>query len=223
MPQANQPPPMPPKPAMPAAKPSKLMIVAWILVGLLALSTVWLAWLYFNQSDEINQTDDNSAQVAETGEEAEEEAPLRTVYQAEVGKFKLDLDPTYAVVENLDGGFEGGPATSIEIGIVASDTPGVVSNSPAQAFMIFAVPDEGATLADNSRVDTLSSNDLATRKDDTTFAGTPARVYEVDGLFTTQHIVFVKNDLVYEITMLKGDKTQTTTLAAVKTGFSFVE
>lgn len=203
------------------------MVAAWVLTIIMTLAAAGFAWLYYAKDETVqpdtqtDQTDENDQ--TDEQEDEEEAEPAKTVYEAEVGKFKLDLASKYAVVERLDGGFEGGPATSVEIGETSNNTPNVVVTNPAQAFTIFARPESGATLADNDQVLALEDNEIATREDDTTFADTTARVYRIDGLFSTQHIVFVKNGIVYEITKIKEDSKQDDVLEAVEAGFSFVD
>lgn len=214
----------PSRPAIPPNKSGKKAMLAWIVATVMALAAGGFAWLYYTNDAEPTAEQTATTDQADDGQTAEDStAETKTVYEAEVGKFALDLASTYAVVENLDANFEGGPATSVQIGQVAADTPGVVTTNPGQAFTIFARPEAGATLASNSRVDALEDNELATQQADTTFADTPARVYQEDGLFVVRHIVFVKNDIVYTISLLSEDATQTAMLKAVDTGFSFVE
>lgn len=222
--------PSPLPPARPAKEPSKhdkRIAVAWGLTIIMTLAAAGFAWLYYGKDEtpqpiqQTDQTDQNAP--TETGEEEEAATPTKTIYQAEVGKFKLDLSSKYVVIERLDGGFEGGPATSVEVGETSTNTPNIVVTNPAQGFTIFARPESGATLADNDTVLALEDNEIATREDDTTFADTTARVYRIDGLFSTQHIVFVKSGIVYEITKIKEDTNQDAMLEAVEAGFSFVD
>lgn len=214
--------PLPPtKPDKPAGK-SKL---AWIVAAIMTLAASGFAYLYFTQESE--QPAQQNQESADTdSQDADSEADTnRTIYQAEVGKFKINLSNTYGVVEGLDDNFEGGPATSIELGIidVAGGVENVVVTNPGQPFSVFARPESGATLAGNSRSAALDANELASREADITFADTPARVYRGDGLFITKHIVFVKNNIAYEITLLSEDQTQADMLAAVEAGWEFTE
>jgi len=211
------------KPFNKPVKPGKKALIAWILAGLMTAAAGTFAWLYFNKDSAPPAAEEPAPTSSQTDNIPAEEEVQRAVYQATVGKFKLDLPLTYAVVEKLDSGFEGGPATSVEIGLVDSDTPGVVTTNPAQAFTIFARPEDGATLASNTRTAALDDNELAERQADTTFAETPARVYQASGLFTTRHIVLVKSGVVYEITLLHDNAPQTAIFEAVKAGWSFVE
>lgn len=222
--------PSPLPPARPATEPSKhdkRIVVAWVLTGLMALAAAAFAWLYYGKDEPVQpsaQTQQtNQSDQADAADKDEEVEPVKTVYQAEIGKFKLDLGAKYAVIERLDGGFEGGPATSVEIGETSTNTPNIVVTNPAQAFTVFARPESDATLADNDLTLALEDNEIATREDDSTFAGTPARVYRVDGLFSIRHTVFVKNGIVYEITVISEDAVQDAMFEAVEAGFSFVE
>lgn len=212
----------PPRPAPEPTKHEKRITLAWALVVIMTLATAAFAWLYFGKDkaspQPTEQTDQNDQNQPADIEDEEETGPDRTVYQAEIGKFKLEIDSKYAVIENLDGNFEGGPATELEIGNSSPTTPNVVVSSPVP-FTIFAKPEAGATLSDNFKISQLEENPLASREEDVTFADTPARVYNVEGLFTMTHIVFVKNGVLYEIVSVKGDER----LNDVKAGFSFVE
>ena len=217
---------VPDESAKPHKKRNKKMIMAWVLVVLLALTAGAFAWLYYTK-DESSSEQAEVTQPAEQNqsqsEDTEEPAPAMTAYTATVGKFSLKMDPEYVVVEKLDGGFEGGPATSVTIGTADSNTTGVVVTDPGQAFTIFARPEDGATLASNSRTDAMESNASAERQADGEFAGVTARIYVVDELFSTRHIIFVKNDIVYEITQLADNSAQNAIYQVVESGWSFVE
>lgn len=226
--ESEAPSPLPPtRPAKEPSKHEKRMVVAWALTGLMTLAAAAFAWLYYGKDEPVQPTEQtqqtDQSDQADNVDDEEEAEPVNTVYQAEIGKFKLDLAAKYAVIERLDGGFEGGPATSVEIGETSTNTPNIVVTNPAQAFTVFARPESDATLADNDLVLALEDNEIATREDDTTFADTPARVYRVDGLFSIRHTVFVKNGIVYEITALNEDAVQDAMFEAVEAGFSFVE
>lgn len=212
----------PPKP-----KKDKQKVIAWILVVLLAMTAGAFAWLYFTKDNQANEPvqeqaadDDSQTADADTGDDSADAS--KTVYEAEVGKFKLELDPTYVVIEKLDGPFEGGPASIIDIGETTTST-GVVSLNPAQPFSLFARPEAGATIATNSRVMALEGDDLAKPQANGEFAGETTRVYQVDGLFSTRHIIWVKNGIVYELAHISEDETHAAMLRVVEAGFSFVQ
>jgi hypothetical protein len=213
---ANPIPPSKPEPTGGNSKP------AWIVAIIMALTAGAFGYLYFTQDTATSPPDGQAIDETADQNQTEDEVSL-TIYQAEIGKFKLNLADDYGIVENLDAGFEGGPATSIELGTVSNDARQVVITNPAQAFTIFARPESGATLANNSRTAALEADELTERQADITFADTPARVYRGDGLFIVKHIVFVKNGIVYEVTMLNEDQTQADMLEAVESGWNFVE
>lgn len=217
----------PPRPAAEPTKHEKRITLAWVLTIIMTLVTAVFAWLYFGkdaatpqpteQTDQIdqNEPDDN-------GGEEEEATPAKTVYQAEIGKFKLELPAKYAVVEKLDGGFEGGPATSVEIGETSANTPNVVVTKPGGDFKIFARPlAMGETVAAYSQQ--YDDDDTKERQDDEQFANQTARVYVGGALFSFRHVIFVNEGNIYEITLLEEDSSHNAMLAAVKAGFSFVE
>ena len=213
-----------PAPITKPDKPKRKIKLAWVVAVVMTLAAGVFAWLYFTKDTAAPvQPTETTNEAGNEDEVQDEEESSQTVYQAEIGKFRLSLVDTYGIVEKLDGNFEGGPATSIEIGQTSENTPGVIVSNPAQAFSIFARPEPSATLASNSRAAALEADELAERQTDITFADTAARVYTSDGLFIVKHIVFVKNGIAYEITLLNEDQAQADMLEAVEAGWAFVE
>lgn len=197
------------------------LVVAWVIAGVMAVLAGFFAWVHFTlDSTVVNQ--DPAQQTASQNQAEENQPPVEepSAYEAEVGQFRLTLSEPYVVIERLDAGFEGGPATVLDIGRIQD---GYVSTDPAQAFNIFARPEAGATLEDNSAVGALAGNELVTRQPDTQFSGVQARLYQEDGLFRINYLIFVNDGIVYRITWLADSEDQTEIYSAVESAFSFLE
>lgn len=171
------------------------------LLSLLVLLVVaaLLGYLYWTEREsnrtlqaELNQTDksDNTSSPAI--------GPAQARYSAAVGKFTLTLPSQRYITVDLDGGFEGGPATRLAVGTV-SDKAEQTILSPAHARIdIEAYPLSTWSYEDRkaSEIDGLD----AVKQSPVTVDGVSAESYQLRGLFTDQKLFFTENDLMYIIT-----------------------
>jgi len=221
-------PPQPIKPeSIPPAKkprPAKQTLLLWLLIVLLASSSGVFAYLYFTNSDSTaNPADQPTAESDQPGAEMTSTGSP-SLYQAEVGKFSLTLPVGYYVIEKIDGGFEGGPVTSIVIGQVDEEVNNLIHSSAAQEFEIIALPltSTGATtLAEYGASTSFGSSELSTQLENTTFSGVDALVYRQDGLFTTTHLAFINAAVAYSVSFVGSSPADNDLYAVVEEAFSF--
>lgn len=189
-------------------------VVLTVLILLLIASSVVLGYLYYQKSQEvsdlqnqsINSADNSKSEQANeaTGDEVATLPAKQTTYTAEVGKFTLTLSPEYAVIENWDGGFEGGPVTSIGIGKTVDDQHNVYTGNKFQGVGLSARPgavygSEFSTYVDSRLTDIGAEQ---SKKADIEIDGVTAQVYEVRGLFDSEYTFFENNGLYYEIEVI---------------------
>ncbi len=149
--------------------------------------------------------------------------PSEAKYSAAVGKFNLTLNNDYSIVVDLDGGFEGGPATQL---FIAKDNPAgsQTVSAPSHARVdIFAVPlGVGNTYASRVESETTDSGTEVKKLEPVTIDGVSAEVYQLDGLFVYKKYLFQKNDIFYSITLGSADSSDSqTVLGDVIKGFKF--
>ncbi len=129
-------------------------------------------------------------------------------YSADVGNFDITLSDPNVVIRSLDGGFEGGPITSLTVGQCADGLDNVVDSTPTTEVKITGHP--AATAADlrSAYEATLGSALVA----DSTMMidGVSADVYTFSGLFDVKVVYFDNAGIGYEIAL---SATNTTTEA----------
>ncbi len=167
-----------------------------------------------SQVEALNQEKEQSANTSEDQEEKQ------TEYQAEVGKFTLTLPSEYKVIQQNDGGGEGGPSTQVLIA-EETDSPGVYTSSIWSQIVLSANPMEATNSSFRDRVDNTLRNSNVLEKSTTTIDGVEAEVYLVGGLGTMKKIYFANNDIFYEIDMRANTDAANEKLEVIKNGFQF--
>lgn len=118
-------------------------------------------------------------------------------YQAEIGKFKVTLDSPRVVVRNLDAGFEGGPATQLEVASCLEDEKNVYDNPPTQEVTILANPN--VSLADLKSGYESNAGGASSSSEEVTIDGVTANKHMYSGLFETAVIFFENDGISYQI------------------------
>jgi hypothetical protein len=149
---------------------------------------------------------------------AQPEAPKEVTYEAEVGKFTLALDPKYAVIEELDGGAEGGSATQLTVALT-TDTEGVIDANLGNKVSVRTINGNSFEEAVDAA---LSDSPEKTKLDETvTIDGATGEVYELSGLYESKAIFFASGGIFYQILAdVDNEQTQAITDDIIE-GFKF--
>lgn len=205
-----------------ASKRKKFIIIA---VGVLLLLLIGILGYFYWIGKE--NTDQNRSQTPQTNtgqnntNSPPESTPAQATYTAKVGRFTLTLGELYYIIIDLDGPFEGGPATRLAIGTRSDEGQQTVFSATHSRVTIEAYPinefDSYESRVQTALQDVPDSQKLA----DTQVDGVKAEVYQLDGLFTDKKLLFTKNNIFYDITA-HGSDTSGGVLEAVIKGFKFV-
>lgn len=213
----TSPPPQPEENKKGVSKKALLTgILAVILVGALG----WVGYQYREATRQIDSLEQQIATLDATiAENAEtEEAPAdeadeadtaddsdvapaaacssEASYTAEVGEFTIMLDEPYVIVRNLDAGFEGGPATNLQIASCIEGETGVFDAPYQREATILANP--SATAAD-LRSSYETSSGALTADGTVDIDGVTADRYTQDVLFSTTVLFFDNDGIGYQI------------------------
>jgi hypothetical protein len=134
-------------------KSNKTKVFVWIIILVLLAGNIALGYLYYTQSKEVTDLQKQLESAKQVKEEPVTDAnatnAAKTSYTATVGKFSLSLPDNLVIIKKLDGGFEGGPATILQVTQVLDKEKGVVgSDNPFSEVKITAIP---TTTFDSSR------------------------------------------------------------------------
>lgn len=206
----------------------KYVLTTFLLV--LVLAAVGLGVWYWQQQtineqnarvkDLENKVETLNSEKEKPTNTSEDQEEKQTEYQAEVGKFTLTLPNKYKVIQQNDGGGEGGPSTHVLIA-EETDTPGVFESSIWDKITISGIPMQATNTSFESRVKNKLSNSHVIEEKKTTIDGVQADVYLVGGLGTMKKIYFANNDIFYEIDMRANTDTANKRLDVIKNGFQF--
>lgn len=171
-----------------------------------------LGYLYYDSSSQLSSLEEKQAKLEDSlnkknaelaqlkeGDSSSESAGTcegGASYEAEVGGFVATLDEPYVLVRNLDAGFEGGPATILEVASCIEGEANVFDKPPQREVTITANPnisvdDMKAARASNYG-DPLSTEEM-------TVADVNAERLEYTGLFDSSVIYFEHNDTSFQI------------------------
>lgn len=208
--------------------------LAWLAFGALIISNAVFAMLYFTgdeapadtaRSSEVGEVAGESKQVMmseASAEAAAEQVQDRTSYTAEAAPFSLDLDSTYQVVVEKDGGADSERATQLKIGRKNTDEFGSVSLRADDYVKVEAYPSDF-----NGTRDQFITNDTALQgnfadESSSSVDGIQARRFELEGVGSTIKYYFEREGITFFIEawdVSSGD-TQVM-LDDVVRGFSF--
>jgi hypothetical protein len=207
-------------------KKRKITLQKIIVISLLLLLTAtagtmsYLYWMQLQRSDTLQADLIQNNNKPKQNTSSPTIAPAQAKYTASVGKFTLTLPDLYYIIVDLDGGFEGGPATRLVIG-TRNDTGEQTISAPAHArITVDAYPaTDGNGYAERVK-SSLSAYPAPGAPTATKIDGVTAESYQLDGLFSDKKIFFTKNNIVYEITAGSSDTTDGILQAVIK-GFKF--
>jgi hypothetical protein len=187
--------------------PAKIILTS-LLIILLAVGCGYLGYLYLQEKDNANnlkqqvnklksQTSVPESNSAEVAVQAENET---VSYTAEVGKFTLTLPKDYVIIKNIDGGYEGGPVTELEIGEATSNPGVIIGTEGLTTFKIRAIPNQGGDL--ESFINEVLYDwpkDQQTEKETIKIGNINAKVIGVEGLSVSEYIFFENEGINYYI------------------------
>lgn len=222
------------------SKPKGIMkqTLTWLAFGLLATLTVVFAALYW-----IEISPDADEPTARADEQAETETKTQTFssdatsstavekteqriptvnYEANVGKFKLALDPIYRVVVELDGDDQSGRATKIQIAREKQEAPGVIEMPLTAYVKLEAYPSKTHGTRDEFITSDTTLQDTTSKESAGNVAGVKARKFTITGLGETVKYYFESSGTTFLIEAwdVKTGDTQAM-LDAVLAGFTF--
>ena len=213
-------------------KSNKTKVFVWIIILVLLAGNVALGYLYYTQSKEVTDLQRQLESAKQVKEEPVTDAnatnTAKTSYTATVGKFSLSLPDNLVIIKKLDGGFEGGPATILQVTQVLDKEKGVVgSDNPFSEVKITAIPtanfegSEGLNSFMESLLEGTSMSELES-KPDATIDGVTAKVYGFNGLSYVEWYVFENNGNYYGIEVVGADQEPSKTIIKeVIGGFTF--
>jgi cytoskeletal protein RodZ len=226
----------------PVASPRKKTgKIAGIILLAALLLVAFGAGVWYWQQQEVNRLSQNNAQLRETVEakeqkltrfqkqeqrdaqtsQSEEASSPGTEYTAEVGKFSLELPAEYAIVQHLDGQFEG-RATRLSVGTYDEEN-GIPALYPTKKVEITARPlrdhDNFSSVKQYAEKHLENRNQQGSdRADDVTIDGVTALAYDTPGIGQARDLFFERNGIIYHMEVMEKD---TPVLDAVINGFSF--
>lgn len=213
------------QPTLPKKKTRLRKIFIWLGLLVLVVIIALLGYLYLIERadsqrlrDQLNQ----SPTVKEKVVNSPAIAPGQAKYAATVGKFTLTLPSQYYITVELDGGFEGGPATRLTVGTVSTKAEQTII-SPAHARVSIGAYLIGDGNTYEARKKAELAEQEATKLTTVKVDGVDAEVYQLSGLFTDKKLFFTKNDIFYVITAGSVDSTTSPQkdLDEVVKGFKF--
>lgn len=215
---------------IPPAKPKSKKVFVWL--GFIAVIVVagLLGYLYFIERGN-SQTLRDEIQLMASNAKASDNvsspaiAPAQAKYSAAVGKFTLTLPSEYYIIVDLDGGFEGGPVTRLNVGTLSTKAEQTIISPDYSRISIAAYP-LGGDSYEERKTAAIEQTGVTqqTKVSNVKVDGVEAEAYEFGGLFTQREHYFTKNDIFYVITAGNVD-TETSPvqkdLVAVLKGFKF--
>jgi hypothetical protein len=222
----------PPEPAIVLPQQTKRSRSATIgIVAGIVLAAVAAMGVYHWQHQKVESLSKKNSSLASQLKSAQKVSePAQTsaaatsstiAYKASVGKFTLTLPNKYVIIVGNDGGYEGGPMTSLTIG-ESTSTPGVVSSSNFAPVTVRAAPLHGTFRSAVDSDPDFGDGSTVHDKSAPLVDGVKAEAYMVGGFGDSKIVFFTKGDILYKLTFKTGASTSSSpTLDAVIAGFKF--
>lgn len=202
-----------------------------LLLGFLFLiaGNVLLGYLYYQQKQDANNlqqqivdlqaTSNNQPQKTEGGDLSRSET---ISYSSKTGAYNLTLSADYTIVENIDGDYEGGPVSDIEVANTV-DAYGVVISSipPTRVYSIPKTTSNLAYFINSQNADYGSAVEI----EGITVDGVTAKVYRLSGLNDINRIFFESESNIYmlEASAPEDSGIISQQLQAIVDGFKFTQ
>jgi hypothetical protein len=142
-----------------------------------------------------------------------------TNYTAEIGRFRIELNSPQIIIRKIDGGFEGGPVTSLQIGSCVTGETNVVDVFPTNELNVLAHP--SSTSAELKTQYESRTGSSLTAAGTVAIAGETAQKYASDGLFSTTLIYFDHGGIGYEIELVDTNTVTNGILSDLMADWSF--
>ncbi|MCU0667561.1 MAG: hypothetical protein MUF85_03005 [Patescibacteria group bacterium] len=201
----------------------KLLVSVVILLCILFLTVTGL-YIYEKNKKEIVVQKQVIVQEnkSDSGNELSDQ---KVSYTAKVGKFRIDLNDQYAIILRLDGSFEGGPATQLQVGEPLAGVKNSINLPSLGEITINAVPASNYSNNFDSFLASSFNEQLSNPIDSNlVFDGVEADAYRIDGLVTTDFFVFANQGIYYSVIIDNPDRENyQQILNDIASGFTFVE
>jgi hypothetical protein len=206
--------------------PVKSILLLLVFLVLIA-GNILLGYLYYQQKQDANNLQQQIGNLqATTSTELQTEqggdlSSSETIsYSSKTGAYNLTISADYTIVENIDGDYEGGPVSDIEVAN-SVDTDGVVISS-IPPTRVYSIPKTTSSLA--NFIDSQNSEySNVVEIESITVDGVTAKVYRLSGLSDINRIFFESDNNVYmiEAGAPEGSGIISQQLQAIVDGFKF--
>jgi hypothetical protein len=216
----------------PKKSKNKLKPLIVLLLFLLIGGSAYGAYLVKNKNDQLKTKNEKIALLEtaplieekytdadEAGENSSKgECTGGSTYAAEVGKFKITVDSPRVIIRSIDGGYEGGPLTALEIGNCMEGESLVIDSYLVNKVTIMARPVTDANELKNSYE---SQAGELTEESSVPIAGTTATGYIAPGIGETKVLFFNKDGIGYQIELNENDALANATLNDIVNEWEF--
>lgn len=191
----------------------------WLVILPLILLAGGLLWATYQYNQSASRADELSEEVAllqqavadkdeqlgqlapaEAGEQTEpgasQDCSGGASYNADVGKFTVQLNDPYVIVRDLDAAFEGGPATRLSIASCIDGENNVVDSPYQREVSILANPQASAA---DLKTSFESNTGALTAAGTVDVDGVTADKYTFSGLFEVNVLFFERDGIGYQI------------------------
>jgi hypothetical protein len=199
---------------------------ALILVSIiLFIISIGFAYLYIQEKNNPQMVSDNfTAQNVDSNQPGDMQSNA-TTYSSTVGKFQITLPEPYAIILRVDGPFEGGPVTQLQIGNILSAQNNTVEMPSLGEITLTAVPSSNYGGDFESFLASTFNEQVANPVDSNIkFDGVGAEAYKLDGLVDTDLYVFENNGLYYQLSVDNPERENYSKIVKdISDGFIFIE
>lgn len=182
----------------------KMAILVLLLFGALG----GLGYLFLEERDRASTLEAEVSRLAQaSGVESpvivnkDTAAAAPASYTSKTSKFSITLPAKYTIVRVLDGPFEGGPATRLQIATAVNEGSNVVAAPSLDTVEVFAKPLTDSESFEEFVKNQLDASGTFEKQKDTTVAGVTAQSYTYDGLSVGKVYFFTKNGVAYKVSL----------------------